>query len=111
MHDLGVARQPGPEAAVPLVGFSRVVQPHHGFETFSVGFSFLWRPRKRPDRMCGGRSTLALIASRSPQIVDKRTCFNREVVLVPQGTTQLEVVCDFDIVNQISQHNTKSGHE
>ena len=46
-HDLGVAKQPGPEAAVPLVGFSRVVQPHHEFKP-CVWFLPHNGPRKVP---------------------------------------------------------------
>ena len=41
VHDLGVKKQPGPVAAVPPVGFSRVVQLHHGLEPFLFGSCFM----------------------------------------------------------------------
>ena len=66
VHDLGVVRQLGPGAAVPLVGFSRVVQPHHGFKTFLVGFSFCGGPKKRPSRMSGSWAEFGAEGTKTP---------------------------------------------
>ena len=51
-------------------------------------------PRQSPGRMCGGQANLALVAPCWAHLWAKRTCFGREVLLVPLGTIGLEVVRD-----------------
>ena len=50
-----------------------------------------------PGRMCGGRANLALVAPCCVLLWEKRTCFCREVLLVPLGTIGPEVVCDLTL--------------